>query len=227
MTAKELPYSDFRSRSASGRTEGDLQECASLTSRTKVPRHTLRGMRGAESSVIDAWLRKKLPSAGAALLLAVLLASCGSGLPVGFKNETAMHSDAQLMDSWHQAQQNLSRQVYLNPVQHIVYGVPEVLLPGDSRALKFNPRMITVRVVADLTSAQLSVYGVDLPAPTGMIVCPQPCDQGVTMAFSSPPRRSTYVAASREHNESEWDYIVVYEFENHILYGLGYDVSWR
>src|SRR5580698_7354564 len=173
-------------------------------------------------------LRIKQPSAGAALfLLATLLTSCGTARPVGFVNETAFHSDAQLMKLWHQAQQNISQQVYLNPVQHIVYGVPEVLLPGDSRALKFNPRMITIRVVADLTSAQLSVYGVDLPAPTGMIVCPQPCDQGVTMAFSSPPRRSTHVAASREHNESEWDYIVVYEFENHILYGLGYDISWR
>jgi hypothetical protein len=163
----------------------------------------------------------------ALLLLIVLLTGCGATPPIGFRNETALHSDAQLMDLWHQAQQNVSQQVYLNPVQHVLYGAPEVLRPGDSRALKFNPRMITVQVVADLTSAQLSVYGVYLPAPTGMIVCPQPCDQGVAMAFSSPPRRSTHVAASREHNESEWDYIVVYEFENHILYGLGYDISWR
>ncbi|MGB7586516.1 MAG: hypothetical protein WBM11_16870 [Terriglobales bacterium] len=131
------------------------------------------------------------------------------------------------MDLWHQAQQDLSRQIYLNPIQHILYGTPKDLLPGDSRALSFSPRMITVQVAPDLTSAQLLAYGMDLPAPTGLIICPQPCDQRVAMAFSDPARYRTQVAASREHNEPEWDYIVVYEFESHILYGLGYDVSWR
>ncbi|HXC44446.1 MAG TPA: hypothetical protein VNY51_13105 [Candidatus Dormibacteraeota bacterium] len=164
----------------------------------------------------------------AAVFLSVaLLTSCGATRPVGFVNETATHSDAQLLQLWHHAQQNLSQQIYLNPVQHGLYGTPENLLPGDARALKFNPRMITVRVVPDLTSDQLIVYGVDRPSPTGMIVCPQPCDQRVGMAFSSPSRYSTNVAASWEHHEPEWDYIIVYEFENHILYGLGYDIPWR
>jgi hypothetical protein len=173
-------------------------------------------------------LLTKQPSAGAALfLLVILLTGCGGGRPIGFVNETATHSDAQLMQLWHQAQQDLSQQVYLNPVQHALYGTPENLLPGDGRALKFNPRMITVQVLADLTSAQLLVYGVDRPAPTGMIVCPQPCDQRVGMAFSSPSRYRTNVAASWERNEPQWDYIIVYEFENHILYGLGYDIPWR
>ncbi len=173
-------------------------------------------------------LRAKQPSAGTALfLLITLLAGCGAGRPVGFINETAMHSEAQLMELWHQAQQNLSQQVYLNPVQNALYGTPEYLLPGDSRALRFNPRMITVKVIPDLTSAQLLVYGVDRPAPTGMIYCPQPCDGRVAMAFSNPAHYRTHVAASWEHNEPEWDYITVYEFENHILYGLGYDIPWR
>jgi len=170
----------------------------------------------------------KQPSAWTALfLLAALLTGCGAGRPVGFINETAMHSDAQLMELWHQAQQNVSQQVYLNPIQNALYGIPEDLLPGDSRALNFNPRLITVQVIADLTPAQLLLYGVDRPMPTGMIVCPQPCDGRVAMAFSSPPQYRTHVAASWEHNEPEWDYIVVYEFENHILYGLGYDIPWR
>jgi hypothetical protein len=176
-------------------------------------------MRKARPAATGKGLRAKQPSAGAALfLLVALLTSCGTARPVGFVNETAFHSDAQLMKLWHQAQQDLSQQVYLNPVQHILYGTPEDLLPGDSRALKFNPRMITVKVIADLTSTQLLAYGMNLP---------QPCDQRVGMAFSNPAQYRTHAAASWEHNEPEWDYIIVYEFENHILYGLGYEIPWR
>jgi hypothetical protein len=170
----------------------------------------------------------KHPSGGTALfLLVALLTGCGTARPVGFVNETAFHSDAQLMELWHQARQNISNQIYLNPVQHDLYGTPQDLLPGDSRALKFNPRMITVQVFPDLTSTQLLAYGVDRLDPTGMIVCPQPCDGRVAMAFSNPAKYDTHVAASWEHNEPEWDYLIVYEFENHILYGLAYDMSWR
>jgi hypothetical protein len=170
----------------------------------------------------------KQPSAETALLLlVVLLAGCGAARPVGFVNETASHSDAQLMELWHQAQQDLSRQVYLNPIQHNLYGTHEDLLPGDSRALNSNPRMITVEVFPDLTSAQLLVYGVARPEPTGMIVCPEPCDGRVAAAFSTPAKYRTHVAASWEHTEFDWDFIIVYEFETHILYRLGYDTSWR
>ncbi len=174
-------------------------------------------------------VRMKQQSASAALfLLMVLLTGCGSGAPaVGFINETAIHSDAQLMELWHQAQQNLSQGIYLNPIQHLLYGTPEKFLPGDARALNFKPRMITVRVVPDLTPAQLLVYGVDRPVPTGMVVCPQPSDERVATAFSTPAERRTHVAASWEHNEPDWDLIMVWEFETHILYGLGYDISWR
>ncbi|SPE21722.1 exported hypothetical protein [Candidatus Sulfotelmatobacter sp. SbA7] len=168
------------------------------------------------------------PSAGTALLLLiVLLTGCGADLPAGFINETAIHSDAQLMDLWHQAQQNISQGIYLNPIQHLLYGTPQDFLPGDARALNFKPRMISVRAVPDLTSAQLLVYGVDRPQPTGMVVCPQPSDERVATAFSTPSQHRTHVAASWEHKEPDWDTIVVWEFENHILYGLGYDISWR
>jgi hypothetical protein len=170
---------------------------------------------------------KQASTGTALLLLTALLTACGVPRPVGFLNQTAMHSDAQLMELWGQAQQDLSQGIYLNPIQHLSYGTPEDLLPGDSRALNFAPRMITVRVVPDLTSAQLLVYGMDLPAPTGMIACPQPCDGRVGAAFSTPPKHRTHVAASRELNEADWDIVIVYEFENHILYGLGYDISWR
>ena len=173
-------------------------------------------------------VRMKQQSASAALfLLVALLTSCGTARPVGFVNETAIHSDAQLMQLWHQAQQDISQSIYLNPIQHLLYGAPQHVLPGDARALKFNPPMITVRVVPDLTSAQLLVYGVDRPVPTGMVVCPQPSDEQVATAFSTPAKRHTHVAASWEHIEPAWDYIVVWEFETHILYGLGYDISWR
>jgi hypothetical protein len=170
----------------------------------------------------------KQPSARTALfVLVVLLMGCGAARPFGFVNETAFHSDAQLMELWHLAQHNLSQQIYLNPIEHVLYGTPEVLLSGDSRALNFNPRMITVQVYPDLTAAQLLAYGVERPAPTGMIVCPQPCDGRVGPAFSTPAKYFTRVAASWESNDPEWTLIIVYEFENHILYGLGYDTSWR
>jgi hypothetical protein len=185
-------------------------------------------MRKASPTLTGWGLRIKQLSAGMAFFLLVTLwASCGTGRPVGFVNESALHSDSQLMELWHQAQQDLSQQIYINPVQHILYGTREDTLPGDPRALRFRPRMITVQVTPDLTSVQLLVYGMDLPPPTGMIVCPQPCDQRVAKAFSDPARYRTQVAASWERDESAWDYIVVYEFENHILYGLGYDTSWR
>jgi|HubBroStandDraft_6_1064221.scaffolds.fasta_scaffold149658_2 hypothetical protein len=195
-------------------------------------RHTrvisFQPMREARSAVTSMGLPMKPRSSGAALFLfAILLTGCGTGRPVGFVNETATHSDAQLMALWQQAQQNLSHQIYLNPVQHILYGTPEDLLPGDARALSFSPRMITIQATPDLTSAQLLVYGMDLPAPTGLIVCPQPCDQRVARAFSDPARHGTRVAASWERKELEWNDIIVYELENHILYGLGYNISWR
>lgn len=163
----------------------------------------------------------------ALFLLIVVLTGCSTARPVGFVNETPLHSDAQLMELWRQAQRDLSQEIYLNPIQHLLYGTRENLLPGDSRALNFAPRMITVRAVPDLTSIQLLVYGMDLPEPTGMIVCPQPCDDRVGAAFSTPVQYRTHVAASWEHNETEWELIMVWEFENHILYGLGYDTYWR
>jgi hypothetical protein len=175
----------------------------------------------------SAGFRGKEPFAGTALFVLMLLTACGTPAPVGFVNETAIHSDAQLMKLWQQAQQDVSQSIYLNPIQHLLYGAPQNFLPGDARALKFKPPMITVRVVPDLTSAQLLVYGVDRPVPTGMVVCPQPSDEQVATAFSSPAKRLTHVAASWEQNEPDWDYIVVWEFETHILYGLGYDISWR
>jgi hypothetical protein len=185
-------------------------------------------MRKVRLAATSTGLRVKQLSAGAVLFLViVLLTGCGAAAPIGFINETALHSDAQLMELWHQAQQDVSQAVYLNPIQHLFYGAPEDLLPGDSRALSFNPHMITVRVIPDLTPAQLLVFGVDRSEPTGMIVCPQPSDERTAVAFSSPAKRRTHVAASWEHSEPDWDYIVVWEFETQILYGLGYDISWR
>jgi hypothetical protein len=163
----------------------------------------------------------------ALFLLIVVLMGCGAARPVGFVNETAIHSDAQLMVLWRQAQRNLSQEIYLTPIQHLLYGTREDLLPGDPRALNVAPRMITVRAVPDLTSAQLLAYGMDRPQPTGMIACPQPCDDRVGAAFSTPVQYRTHVAASWEHDETEWEFIMVWEFENHILYGLGYDTYWR
>jgi hypothetical protein len=166
----------------------------------------------------------------APILLVVLLTGCAAVGPagfIGFINETAIHSDVQLMELWRHAQQEVSQGIYLNPIQHSLYGAPEHWLPGDVRALNFNPRNIVVKVVPDLTSTQLLIFGVERPEPTGMIVCPQPSDERVATAFSTPARYRTHVAASWEYDEPFWEVVMVWEFENHILYGLGYDLSWR
>ena len=47
-----------------------------------------------------------------------LLTACGAGPRVGFVNHTR-HTDAQLRELWETAQQNLSQQIDLNPLQRV------------------------------------------------------------------------------------------------------------
>ena len=165
----------------------------------------------------------------AVLLLAVLLAACG-GRPTpspGFINHT-QHSDAELWALWKQAQQNLSQQIDLNPLQQEMNDAAPDIHPGDSRALNVSPKQLLVTAQRDVSSSVLfAATGTTLPDPTGLIQCPQPCNVTYAPAYSLYAQPSTNYAASWEFNGTNFDVLVEYEFENQILKSLGYDLRWR
>ncbi len=165
------------------------------------------------------------------LILTMILAGCGSGLPnalpIGFVNQTR-HSDADLWALWKSAQQSLAQQVDLNPLQRSLYKVPADTLPGDARALKVMPHQLLVGASPDVSSSVLlTATGVYRPDPTGMIACPQPCNVRYAAAYSLYPHQLTTYAASWEFQGDNFSLILQYEFENQILAALGYDLSWR
>jgi len=161
----------------------------------------------------------------------VLLAGCGGSQPappaIGFLNRTA-HTGSQLLNLWQQAQQNLSRQIDLNPLQRALSNAPAQLLPGDSRVWNVFPHQLVVAPQADVSSAQFySATGGYRPDPTGLIVCPQPCNVRYAPAYSLYTQPASRYAASWESSEENFDFLVQYEFENQILHALGYDTRWR
>jgi len=160
-----------------------------------------------------------------ALLTMFLLGCSGDrgSLPVGFVNQT-QHSDADLWTIWKAAQQSVATEIDLNPVQD----APPLILPGDTRALSLQPRQLTVAPELDV-SAQLlfEETGIRRNPPTGLIACPQPCDVRFASAYSLYQPPLAKYAASWEFAGNNFRTIVQYEFENQILYALGYDVGWR
>jgi hypothetical protein len=165
-----------------------------------------------------------------AILLGILTA-CGGGIPaegpVGFVNHTR-HSDADLWVIWQAAQQNLAKQIDLNPLQQTSGGAAPDVLPGNPQALQIQPRQIQVDAQPDVSSAVLSAMtGVQRPDPTGLIACPQPCAVRYAPAYSVYRTPATNYAASWESQEANFSTILQYEFENHILKALGYDTEWR
>jgi hypothetical protein len=163
------------------------------------------------------------------ILACMIFAGCGNGpdADIGFINET-QHSDAQLWSLWKAAQKNLSLQIDLNPRQRQFSSVAPDLLPGDSRALSISPRQLVVSSQPDVTSAALyAATGTDRSDPTGLIVCPQPCNVHYAAAYSLYKRPASHYAASWEFAGNNFNDLVQYEFENHILKTLGYDMTWR
>ena len=164
-------------------------------------------------------------------ILLGILTGCGGGItpegPVGFINHS-QHSDADLWLIWQAAQQNLSKQINLNPLQQSSAGAAPNLLPGNPLALQVQPRQIEVDAEADVSSAALSAAtGVQRPDPTGLIPCPQPCAVRYAPAYSVYEKPATRYASSWESQEANFSAILQYEFENHILKALGYDTQWR
>lgn len=158
-------------------------------------------------------------------LLTVLLLGCGGGSagPRGFVNQTR-HSDADLWTIWKAAQQSVATEIDLNPVQE----APPIILPGDARALFIEPRQLTVAPEPDVSPQLLFAQaGLRRNPPTGLIACPQPCDVQFAPAYSLYQPPLVKYAASWEFAGNNFSTIVQYEFENQILYALGYDVAWR
>jgi hypothetical protein len=166
------------------------------------------------------------------MLLAALLLGCGGNknqnhsAPVGFLNQTR-HPDADLWTIWSVAQNSIANQINLNPVQQIAEDAPPVILPGDSRALSVVPDQLTVAPQPDVSSTVLAAAGIQRPDPTGMIACPAPCNVRYTTAYSRYQPAATVYASSWESSDNNFRIILEHEFENQILFALGYDMTWR
>lgn len=164
------------------------------------------------------------------ILASFMLSACGGDkpvVPIGFVNHTR-HSDAQLHSLWQAAQQNLSRQIDLNPVQRAFADVAPDLRPGDPRVWNVSPHQLEVESEADVSSNTLfAATGMQRSDPTGLIACPQPCNVNYAPAYSQYVQPTSRYAASWESSESNFDFLVQYEFENQILHALGYDLRWR
>ncbi len=159
----------------------------------------------------------------------ILFSGCGSGpeSDIGFINET-QHSDAQLWSLWKAAQNNLSQRIDMNPLQRQFNNAAPEVLPGDPRSLNISPRQLVVSSQPDVPSAALlAAAGVRRPDPTGLIVCPEPCNVSYAAAYSQYSRPASRYAASWEFAGSSFNALVQYEFENQILKTLGYDMKWR
>jgi hypothetical protein len=174
--------------------------------------------------------RRTLRDRVALILVVVLFSTCGGdkrAAQIGIVNQTR-HSDAQLWSLWHAAQQNLSQQIDLNPVQRVSANASPDILPGDPRVRNVAPHQIEVASQADVSAATLlAATGMHRPDPTGLIACPQPCNVNYAPAYSQYAQPVSRYAASWESSESNFDFLVQYEFENQILSALGYDTRWR
>jgi hypothetical protein len=164
------------------------------------------------------------------VVLTMVLLGCEgsqSPSPTGFINQTR-HSDADLMAIWKGAQQSLTRQFELNPLQQLSNGAPVDTRPGDPRALSVEPHQLLVESEPDVSSEVLfAETGEQRANPTGMIACPQPCNVRYSTAYSFYRPELTKYAASWELDGDNFNVILEYEFENHILSALGYDMTWR
>lgn len=165
---------------------------------------------------------------GTAVLSAILLVGCGAGTrgdQIGFVNQTK-HSDAQLWAIWSQAQKSVAASIYLNPLQ--AGKASAEMLPGDPRAVSVNPNTLEVEPEPDIAaSALVAATGIIRADPTGLIACPAPCSVSYAPAYSQYDPALVRYAASWEASESNFDYLLEYEFENQILFALGYDLRWR
>jgi hypothetical protein len=142
-------------------------------------------------------------------------------------NQT-QHSGTDLQTIWTEAQHSVALKIDLNPVQRLSNNVPPDLRPGDPRALGVEPHLLLVADELDVSSEVLfAATGAQRADPTGLIACPQPCNVRYSTAYSLYQPELTKYAASWEFAGDNFNVILEYEFENHILSALGYDMTWR
>ena len=145
---------------------------------------------------------------------------------VRFINHT-LHSDAELAALWNAAQQKLSQQIDLNPLQP-ANAAPQNLAPGNPLVWTVFPQRLLVASQADVSSASLyAATGTLRPDPTGLILCPAPCNVNYAAAYSLYAHPTIRYASSWEFSANNFNVLVQYEFENQILHALGYDMRWR
>jgi len=181
------------------------------------------------SSVV--FRRREMKRVLVAVVLTLLLLGCGgsphSPVPAGFVNKT-QHSDADLQAIWAEAQLSVAQQIDLNPLQRLPANVPPDTRPGDPRALNVQPQQLLVAAEQDVSSEVFfAATGNRRADPTGMIACPQPCNVRFSTAYSFYQPQLTKYASSWEFKGDNFSVILEYEFENHILSALGYDMTWR
>jgi hypothetical protein len=168
---------------------------------------------------------------GVTLIVTVVLLGC-AGNPLsppaaGFINQT-LHSDADVQTIWEEAQQSVAQKIDLNPLQRVSNNVPADMRPGDPRAFNVEPHRLSVSPVPDASpEVLLAATGEQHADPTGLIACPQPCNVRYAAAYSFYQPELTRYAASWEFAGDNFNVILEYEFENHILNALGYNMEWR
>jgi len=161
----------------------------------------------------------------------MILIGCGgrppNSQPTEFINHSR-HSDAELRAIWATAQQSIAQSIDLNPLQQSNPKVPPNVLPGDIRAFDVKPNELLVDPIPDVSSQVFFVAtGIRRASPTGMIPCPKPCNARYAPAYSFYHPEQTKYAASWELQPDNFNVILEYEFENHIMHTLGYDTKWR
>jgi hypothetical protein len=166
-----------------------------------------------------------------AAILTMVLFGCGgsphSPARAGFVNQTR-HSDTELQALWAEAQQSVAQQIDLNPLQRLSNNVSPQTRPGDARAFSVEPHHLLVAAEPDVSAGLLfAATGQSRSDPTGMIACPHPCNVRYSTAYSFYQPELTKYAASWEFTADNFSVILEYEFENHILNALGYDMTWR
>jgi hypothetical protein len=138
------------------------------------------------------------------LLLSILLMTACGGRPADSSPNTSFinntrHSDAQLQALWNAAQQTLSQQIDLNPLQRELYNSSPNIVAGDPRVWNTSPRRLVVASQADVSSPTLlAATGMVRPDPTGLITCPQPCNVHYARHIRS--TRSTRLVMPRPGN---------------------------